>query len=239
MDKESGLAVRKLLGVATMITLVCLGVMPRAAVGESFSGGGGPLLLGAFLDLSELEQSLQGIVKIQGDFNLGENQSLFLLRGGGGFGGSTLRLGGMGMEGSWTFPVLGESAFDRVALTLGGGGFLMDRLIAETDQGGVSLGILIGGGEWRLHLSKSAQGSFGEVIRQPVSLELHRSFWFASPYLSAEFRMLDFVGLRVGAGVWATLSFDDWNVQNGPPAAGGPLRNVIFPALQFMVVFGG
>ena len=238
MDKESGQAMRKWLSVAAMILIISMGVTPQVdALGGAFSGGGGPIVMGAFLDLSELERSLQGMVKIQGDFNFGD-QALFLLRGGGGFGGGRLRLGGMGMEGSWTFPVLGESEFDRIKLTLGGGGFLMDRLIADTDQGSVSLGVLIGGGEWQLQLSKDAQGSFGEIIRQPVSLELHRSFWFASPYLSAEFRIFDFVGLRFGVSAWATLSFDEWAVQNGPPAAGGPLRNVVFPALQLMLVFG-
>ncbi len=230
---------KRALGVVTMLCLTFLGVAPWAVAGDgAFSGGGGPLVVGALLDLRELERSLQGIVEIQGDFDLGD-QSLFLLRGGGGFGGPELRFGGLGLEGEWSFAVMGNSEFSRLTLKLGGGGFLMDRLIADTDQGGVSLGAVIGGGEWTVRLSKNAQGSFSEIVRQPVSLEMHRSFWFASPYVSAEFRIFDFVGLRASAGYWVTLSFEDWKVQDGPVAVGGPLRNVGFPFLQLMLVFGG
>jgi len=225
--------------VVVVLCLLSLWTAPGAFAEEgAFSGGGGPLVMGALLDLSELERSLQGIVQIQGDFSLG-GQPVFLLRGGGGFGGPELRFGALGMEGQWTSPIIGESQFDRMTLSLGGGGFLMDRLIADTDQGAVSLGVVLGGGEWKLRLNKDAQGDFGKIIRQLVLLELRRSFWFALPYISTEFRIFDFVGVRFGAGVWAMLSFEDWKIPDGPAAAGGPLRNGLFPLLQLMLVFGG
>ena len=223
---------------AVLVVIGLVAISWPVAAGGGFSGGGGPFIVGVFFDLGELERSLQGIVRIQGDLDLGD-QSLFLLRGGGGLGGPEFRFGGMGMQGEWTYPVTGESEFDRMTLTVGGGGFLMDRLIGETEDAGFSLGAVVGGGEWTLRMNKDAQGSFGEIVRQPVSLELHRSFWFALPYASVEFRIFEFVGIRAGAGFWATLSFDDWKIPGGPVAPGGPLRSTLSPLLQLMLIFGG
>jgi hypothetical protein len=241
MERERGLAMKHRVGVPILMLLVLLwlGLAPwTMAQSGVFKGGGGPLVAGALMDLGELERSLQGIVAIQGDFDLGD-RSLFLLRGGGGFGGPTLRFGGVGMDGHWSFPVTGESEFTRVTISFGGGGFLIDRVLQEFDYGGVSLGAVIGGGQWGLRFSKDTQGSFEQVIRQPASLELHRSFWFVAPYLSTEYRIFEFVGLRTGVGYWITFSFEDWKIQDGPAAAGGPLRNLGFPFFQLMLVFGG
>lgn len=229
---------RSMLGVMVLILAVFVGAVPRISAQDGvFFGGGGPIVLGALLDLSELEHSLQGMVKIQGDFKLG-TQPIFLMRGGGGFGGSGLRLGGMGVGGQWAFPT-SQSEFDRLTLTLGGGGLLVDQVVTEADRGGLSLGLVIGGGNWSLRLEKGAQGHFEDLVRQPLSLELNRSFWFAMPYANGELKVLEFMGLRVGAGFWFALSFEDWKLPNGQTATGGPLKSAFFPVLQLMLVFGG
>lgn len=204
-----------------------------------FSGGGGPLLLAVKLDLSGLEQALDGLVDIRGDLNLG-GQSLFLMKGGGGFGGGHLRLGGMGGGGEWTYAVRGESPFDQAMISLSFGGFLIERLMGQTGGVGIAFGAVLGGGSWTLEFSEQVQGGFQEIISAPPHyLKLERPFWNVLPYLAVELKWLDFLGARVSAGYGLSLSFDDWKLPGGQSAPGGPLKSVGFPFVQLMLVFGG
>lgn len=204
-----------------------------------FSGGGGPLLLAAELDLSGLERALSGLVDVRGDLNLG-GQSLFLMKGGGGFTGGHLRLGGMSAGGEWTYAVRGESPFDRAKIELSIGGLLVERLLAQTGGLGVAFGAILGGGSWALEFSEQVNGGFREIIAEPPHyLKLERSFWQALPYLAVEWKWLDFLGARVSAGYGLSLSFGDWELPGGQSAPGGPLESMGFPFVRLMFVFGG
>lgn len=62
--------------------------------------------------------------------------------------------------------------------------------------------------------------------------------WFVLPYLSLEWKVFPFAGVRLKAGYGLTLSFQEWE-HDGDPVPGGPLRSVGFPAVEFMLIFGG
>jgi hypothetical protein len=213
---------------------------PSAGAREgAFAGAGGPALIGALMDLSELERNFQDLIDIKGDLVF-EDQHVFLMGGGGGFGGDDIRLGGFGGGGDWSFTSQEKAEFDHVSLDLGWGGFLMDQLLFEDQWGGLSVGLVLGGGEWTLRVSKDVQGDFKDlIIKPPLYLELHRSFWLALPYVSMEFRILGFMGLRVGAGYWLSLSTGEWKLPDERVVPGGPLKTMVFPVFQLMVIFGG
>lgn len=204
-----------------------------------FSGAGGPLFMSALMDLGDLRKALPGF-GLGADLSLA-GRDLFLLHGGGGFGGADLlRMGYLWSGGRWSLSVAQSPLFDRASLSLSYSGLLLEQLVSEGQNMGFLLGAIVGGGEWGLRMSKSPPGGFEDLILHPAaSLELRRSFWFALPYISAEFRLLSFVGLRVGAGFWGALSLDDWRLSDGQSAAGGPLKSAGFPVFQLMLIFGG
>ena len=208
-------------------------------IGGAYSGGGGPLFVGALLPLEDLERSLQGLVNIEGDVVWG-GRSLYLLRGGEGFGGVDLRIGGFGAGGEWTYAVSpsGTSEMEEVSISLGLGGLLLEKLLAETEQGGLSFGTVLGGGSWELQLRGPARGDFASLVRNPPKqLKLERPFWFVFPYLSLEWKVFPFAGVRLKAGYGFALSFEEWK-HDGDPVPGGPLRSVGFPTVEFMLIFG-
>lgn len=205
--------------------------------GRTFVGGGGPSFWGAFFELDALEAQLNGMATFDGDFQFSD-RSVYLLKGGGGFGGRRIRTGGAGGGGNWTSPASEASAFDQVTLDFGMGGFQIESLIAEDAGFGLSLGALLGRGNWTLTLSRAVSGSFSEVAARPTTLKMSRSFWWAMPFVSVEYKFLPFVGLKLGGGMGATLSFGDWEVSTGTVAPGGPLKNTLFPVIQVMIVFG-
>ena len=208
----------------------------------AYSGGGGPLFMSALLPLDELERSLQGLVDIEGDLVWG-GRSLFFLRGGEGFGGFDVRVGGFGAGGGWAYavssPEAREPGIEEVSIGLRVGGLLLETLLVETARGGLSFGALLGSGSWELELRGPARGDFASLVRNPPrQLKLERSFWFAMPYLSFEWKAFPFAGVRLKAGYGFALSFEEWR-HNGDPVPGGPLRSVGFPALELMLIFGG
>ena len=204
---------------------------------RTFIGGGGPIAWGALFDLDRLEAALDGVAQFGGDLQFGD-RSAYLLMGGGGFGGRQFRTGGAGGGGSWTSPTSAASAFDQVTLDVSMGGFQIESLVAEHDGFGLSLGALLGRGGWTLTLTRNVSGAFSEIADEPAMLEMDRSFWFAMPFASVEYKFIPFMGLRLGGGMGATLSFGDWHVSSGPVAPNGPLKNTLFPVIQVMVVFG-
>ena len=205
--------------------------------GRTFVGGGGPSFWGAFFELDALQAQLSGVAAFDGDLEVGE-RAVYLLKGGGGFGGRRVRTGGAGAGGSWTSPASEASAFDQARLDFGMGGFQIETLVAEDDGFGVSLGALLGRGNWSLTLSRTVSGSFAEVATEPSTLTMSRSFWLAMPFVSVEYKLLEFAGIRLGGGMGATLSFGDWQVSGGTVAPGGPLKSTLFPVVQLMFVFG-
>ena len=211
-----------------------------AGGGGAFEGAGGPVFISALLDLSELERSFHNLIEMKGDLEF-NGKPIFLMGGGAGFGGGNeTRFGGIGGGGHWSLIPTGTAEFNRATLELGWGGFLMDQLLIEGNVGALSVGAVIGGGSWTLHVSKDPQGEFGDlVIKPPLYLELHRSFWLAMPYVSAEFKIFAFVGLRVSAGFWLSISLEEWKLPDDRVVPGGPLKGMIFPVFQVMLAFGG
>ena len=205
--------------------------------GRAFIGGGGPSFWGAFFELDELNEALDAVDEFTGDFQFGD-RSAYLLKGGAGFGGRRIRTGGAGAGGQWTVPTREASAFDQATLKVGMGAFQIENLVNESGGFGLSLGALLGHGDWTLTLTRNASGSFSEVATQPTTLEMTRSFWLALPFLSMEYKFLPFMGIKVGGGMGATLSFGDWEAKSGNVAPGGPLKSTLFPVIQLMVVFG-
>jgi len=201
-----------------------------------FLGGGGPLFVAALPDLSALENSVPG-VHFRPDLG---NKGAFLLRGGAGFGGNpTLRIGGLGAGASWTAPVENSTEFDTARFSLDYGGVALERLVGVHQRLAASLGLLLGRGSFELQLLRTVSGDFAQVTAQPNSVQLKRSFLFAQPYLSAEYKLLDFAGLRVTLGYWFSLSLSAWRLSGGGQALGGPLTSLGMPVVQVMLVFGG
>lgn len=222
-------------GVVLIFVAGLLGSAVRAQADETFFAGGGPSVRALVLDLSALNVHLPGR-GFTGDFKLGEN-SVFFMSGGGGFIGDNLRVGGVGAERSWTAPV-DDPNFDRVELSFQYNGLLIESLRA-TKRGGVSVGGVFGSGKISLGLSKVRSGSFDEIIKQPSSLELSREFFIVQPYLSTEFKLLEFVGLKLEVGFLFGLGQDDWKFADGSKVPGGPLSTISAPMLSIMLVLGG
>lgn len=202
---------------------------------ETFFAGGGPSARALFLDLSSLNAHLPG-AGFAADFKLG-GRAIFFMSGGGGFIGDRLRIGGAGAERSWVVSIDGPN-FDRVGLFFQYDGFLIEALM-KARRGGIALGGVFGTGRIALRLSKASLGRFEEVIKQPNSLELSREFFIVQPYLSTEFKLLDFVGLKLEVGFLFGLGQDDWKLTDGTEVPGGPLNTISTPTLNIMLLFGG
>jgi len=225
--------------ILLLAALALLAPGARADDGNPFNIGGGPVYLSALFDLSGLATSLHG-AKFPGDLSLGQRQ-LFLMHGSSGLLGSGVRLGGFGAAGRWSLPLQDSSEFDQASLSLHYSGLLLEQLAATSQSVGValSLGTVVGQGDWALQLSKTPTGEFGSLISHPLSLQLRRSFLFALPYLNLEFKLLPFAGLRMGGGWLITLSLDDWRLPSGQTVSGGPLQSLSAPVFQLMIIIGG
>jgi hypothetical protein len=226
--------------LVTLWSLMALSSQQVEAREGAYEGAGGPALIGALIDFKELAESFRGLVNIKGDITFDGKTEIYLMGAGGGFGGDDIRLGGFGGGGHWSFGIGEKAEFDRVTLELGWGGFMMDQVLVDGRLGAVTVGMVLGGGGWTLQVSKDAQGNFGDlIVKPPLYLELHRSFWMAMPFASIELKILEFMGVRLGGGYWLSLSTEEWKFSDDRTAPGGPLKTMIFPVFQLMVIFGG
>lgn len=213
----------------------------RLETSRTFTGGGGPLLMGLLFDLDGLNAALHGILDLEGAFTLGE-RSVLWASGIFGFGGSTFRFGGFSAGRGWSFPVRegAGTPFTQARLGVVLAGLLAERLAAEEAWGGLSLGLLAGRGRWTLRLVQSVRGDFDALLDDPPRyVQLERGFWFALPYVSVESAFFEFLGIKALGGVGLTLSLEDWELPDGLPVPGGPLGTVVLPFVQLMLVFGG
>ncbi len=226
---------RRMAWLGVVITSLATSLVAQGA----FNGGGGPLMMGALFDLSELKEAFKNTLNISGDINFGEEE-YYLMYGGGGFGGSDIRLGGMGASGEWTFPVNGEAAFDRVLFNVHFGGFMFESVIGSTDQGGLSIGGVLGMGNLELQLIQDFQGSFDDFIADPpLKFAMTRTFWYAQPFVAVEVQLLEFMGVRLSGSYNIGFSLGEWELSDEQEVPGGPLKSMGFPSIQLMVVFGG
>lgn len=198
-----------------------------AAAGMEGLGGGGPIPGFLFLDLAELNQVLEahGYAPLAG--------GMFLM-GGGGFGGvvTGLRFGGLGLSGE-TRSSKGQKI---AALSLGFGGFWLERGILARERYSVSLGVVIGGGGAELYLLHRRSDSFADAVENPPNTYLSREFFAVQTHIGAEFVLLDWIMLKVQVGYLWTLG-EDW-LQAGVPLAGPP-RSLGGPVVQVMIALGG
>ncbi len=210
---------------------------PMEFTGAFFAGGGSVYGLALF-DFKELNEALPG-VKFTGDFRFGE-ESAFLVHGGGGFGASDLRFGGRGVGGSWVVPVESErSEFDRAELKVDYGGFFFEFLLNEPPGLPIFAGLLIGGLDLELRLLREPPPDFAEAISAPFLAELKRTYFLLEPYLSTEFRVLDFMGLKLEAGYLLAFSTREWRAPLNERLDNGPLRTLFAPTFEVMFIFGG
>ena len=201
----------------------------------AFFAGGGPIYSLTLFDFKELSEALPG-VEFRGDLRFKE--SAFLIRGGGGFGASDLRFGGRGMGGSWVVDV--ESGqFDRAELKVGYGGFFCELLLDEALRlPPLFAGLLIGNLNLELRLLREPAPDFAGAISTPFLAELERSYFLLEPYLSTEFRLLEFIGLKLEAGYLLAFSTREWRAPLGERVDGGPLKALFAPTFAVMLIFG-
>jgi hypothetical protein len=235
-----------IIGTSTLLlagsTLAQMQTPSRRVAGDQSMdrfGGGGPMLVGARLDLKELETVLPGL-KFGGDFTVPESQ-VYLLAGGGGAGGRGHMLyGGQGWAGEWTVPYDDPTNdFNRATLSIEGGGFMLEHVLAARSRVVASLGGLIGGGELRLRLfRKVADGPWADIVASAKHLELSRSYWMVEPFIALRVRLFTWLGLRLSAGYLYQMSLADWQLPDETQARGGPLRTLGAPVIGVQLYFG-
>jgi len=224
---------------ALMGTMVLAAVASAAEVqtpsAEAFFGGGGPSYGLAFFDFKELNEALPG-VEFTGDLTLGK-RSAFLIHGSEGFGASDLRFGGRGARGSWIVPVDSER-FDRAELKVSYGGFFLEFLLSERLRSPLFAGLLIGGLDLELRLARTPPPDFTGAVSAPFLAELKRSYFLLEPYLSAEFRLLGPMGLKLEMGYLMAFSNREWRTPFKERLGNGPLKTLFAPIIEAVIVFG-
>lgn len=198
--------------------------MERAKIGI---GGGGVAATLLFLDLEELNEALLAN-------GYGPLDGIVPLIGGSGFGGELedLRFGGLGGGGEVS-SILGEKL---AKLSLGFGGFLIERGLLARKSYSFSMGLMIGGGSAELALLDHRSSSFGDAIANPPNTQLLREFFAVEAYAGVELALLEWVLLKVNLGYLWTFG-GPWR-QEGFPLPGPP-RSLSAPLLQITLIFGG
>jgi len=190
-------------------------------------GGGGMMPALLLLDLEGLNQIL-----LANGYGPLDN-AVFLL-GGGGFGGliNDVRFGGLGAGGEVS-SILGEKV---ATLSVGFGGFLVERGIFAGDRYSLALGAIVGGGGADLTLLDHRASSFEDAIKNPPNTSLTRGFFGIETYVGIDFALLDWIMLKVNLGYLWTFG-GPWK-QDGLPLPGPP-QSLNAPIIQVMITFGG
>ncbi|MCD6321358.1 hypothetical protein J7L84_03830 [Candidatus Bipolaricaulota bacterium] len=196
------------------------------AVGSvALAGGfGGPGAAFLFWDLSSLNDALAaaGYPTLDGNF---------LLYGGIGAGGDGTLFGGGGFGGS-----MRAVAGDRSAeVSLGFGAALAEIEVTERERLEAAVGALFGGGSVDLILHSRSYSGFEDALSNPGDLYLSRGFFSFLPYVSAAFRPLEWLGVRVMLGYLLTFP-GPW--EEGGTELPGPPRTFGGPYLGICIVFG-
>jgi hypothetical protein len=221
---------RQLILLAIVALALSIGLGQAAVKAEEPEGGiGGGGMAGTllFLDLSALNR----VLAAHGYGPLDDTLSLI---GGGGFGGTIggLRFGGLGGGGEVS-SVLGEKI---AKLSLGFGGFLIERGLFAGERYSLSVGAVIGGGGADLTLLDHRSASFEDAIANPSGTRLTRGFFAVETHFGLEVALLDWIMLRVDVGYLWTFG-GSWE-QEGSPLLGPP-ESLSAPLVRFMIAFGG
>lgn len=229
MSESKGKGSLTILLVLVLVSLSLALAQAQAAeeVEEAGLGGGGPMPALLFLDLSELNRIL--LANGYGPLN-----EMVFLMGGGGFGGlvKNMRFGGLGAEGDVS-SVLGQKV---ATLSIGFGGFMIERGLFAGERYSLAVGAVIGGGDAELTLVDHRPSSFEDAISDPPNTSLTRSFFAIETYVGIDFALLDWIMLKVNVGYLWTLG-NPWK-QDGLPLPGPP-QSFNAPLIQIMIAFGG
>jgi len=190
-------------------------------------GGGGPMPALLLLDLAGLNQVLL-------NNGYGPLDNMVFLMGGGGFGGDIkdLRFGGLGSGGEISSVLSQKTA----TLSLGFGGFLIERGLFAGERYSLAVGTVIGGGGADLTLLDHRSSSFEDAIADPPNTSLTRGFFAIETYAGIDFAVLDWLMLKVNLGYLWTFG-GPWKQESLPLP--GPPQNFNAPMIQLMVTFGG
>lgn len=216
-----------LLVVLIGLPLVSLEAQEAAPEAEEGLGGGGPMPGVVFLNLAGLNERLEA----NGYAPLPE---MVFVMGGGGYGGEVrgLRFGGLGWGGD-AASLKGQKA---ATLSIGFGGFMVERGLFAGRGYSLSIGAVIGGGGADLDLLDHRSNSFDEAISNPANTVLTRGFFGFQAYTGLELLLLDWIILKVNLGYLWTFG-EPWR-QGGLPLVGPP-ESFSAPLVQVMVAFGG
>ncbi len=190
-------------------------------------GGGGPLPGLLLLDLEGLNEKLEA----NGYAPLAE---MVFIMGGGGFGGEVegLRFGGLG----WGGEVSSQAGQKVAKLSIGFGGFMLERGLSSGERYSLALGAVIGGGDAALDLLDHRSSSFDDAVSNPANTSLTRGFFGVQAYAGLEFALLDWIMLKVSLGYLWTFG-EPW--QQAGLALTGPPESLSAPSVQVMIAFGG
>ncbi|MCL4515804.1 MAG: hypothetical protein M1379_09520 [Firmicutes bacterium] len=176
--------------------------LAMAAGATTIGGGGGPAFGVLSLDLSELNAKLEayGFNKLDGQM---------IIFGGGGFGGVEpgWNVGGFGAGGV-------QKSFngDRKAeFSIGFGGFLAEyRKPFLGDKLVFTAGSVFGGGGADLNLLYGQPTGGQNVLENPHSTMVTRSFLVAQPQVGLQYRLNEWMSIGGGAGYLATMGVGSW-----------------------------
>jgi hypothetical protein len=194
---------------------------------EEGLGGGGPMPGLLLLDLAELNEYLEA-------YGYAPLDDMVFVMGGGGWGGELtgVRFGGLGWGGDIT-----SKAGQRVAtLSVGFGGFMIERGIFAGNRYSLALGAVIGGGGADLDLLSHQPTSFDDAISNPANTSLTRGFFAVQAYAGIEATLLDWILLKVNLGYLWTFG-EPWKQQG--LSLPGPPETFSAPLAQVMITFGG
>ena len=184
-----------------------------------FGGGGGFIPGWFFSNADELNNRLTtiGLDKL--------SSSGIFTTGGGGFIYigfiPHLRIGGMGFGGSASNDkLIGNERYESV-YNLSGGGLTVEYSLNIIGDVGISLGVLLGGGQLKIDLYKNSGNFTWENLWDEFSSnnsanfhrEIQNNFWIFSPMLNIDIPINRFIVFRLGGGYQLTFG-ENWTVDN-------------------------
>ena len=197
---------------------------------SNIRGGGGFKIGIIHLDLNQINSYLQN----NGYTNqFDENIVMF---GGGGIGGKKdgYRFGGYGMGGSQ--KVIGNGDEEAI-LTLGYGGFLLERGIYNKNNMDIALHSLIGGGGMELEIVHNIPEDIEDGIGSPHGSYLKKEFFAIQPGVNYHYQFVDNMGLDLSVGYLLTHDFGgEWNL--GDHSVESNMENISGPTFNLQFSFG-
>jgi hypothetical protein len=213
--------------VLALITSTCVSAQQTPSITVIGIGGGGPMPGFLFLELEELRDVLMdnGYAPLNGPM---------FMTGGGGYGGlmADMRYGGAGLGGEIS-STHGEKT---ATLSIGFGGFMIERGLDTSQRNNITIGAIIGGGGADLNLTDHRATTFEGAVADVPNLFVTRDFFAIEPYVGLEIPVLSWVMLKVQLGYLFTFG-GEWQIEGYKLP--GPPKNFNAPVVSIMVSFGG